>query len=133
MRKSLIAAALAFCAGSAAADGCGGQAYNYKGVWLNETGQPTANYTLSLDAFAVGGIGCYWIAATPSWDIPEDVTHVARITDTNLDGGILIAVGSTTNDLNTGNHAWVWIKNDQLSATSFSEMYFNRQTRGIPR
>ena len=133
MKLGLISFILTLSAVQAFAEGCGGQNNNFRGVWLDGAGAPTANYTLSLNEFAVGITGCYWIAATPAWGINQDSTEVAKITDTDLDGGVLIAIGRNAEAIQAGQNAWLWIRKDNLSNTSFSEMYFNRQTRGIPR
>ncbi|WP_420860334.1 hypothetical protein [Algirhabdus cladophorae] len=83
------------------ADGCGGQTHDYSGVWLDGT-TPTADYVLSLPELSVGAKGCYWIAATPQWGINQDTTEVARITDTDLQGGILVAVAGSQADIDAG-------------------------------
>ena len=129
---SFIAASLAFLGSSAYADGCGGQTHNYSGVWLDGT-TPTADYVLSLPKLSVGAQGCYWIAATPQWGINQDATEVARITDTDLQGGILVAIAGSQAEIDAGQNVWVWINRDGLTASGFQEMYFNRQTRGIQR
>jgi len=122
-----------FSSGAVFAEGCGDHAVNYQGVWLDQSGTPTADYVLSVDVFAEGQVGCYWIEATPQWGINSDVQEVLNVVDTDLDGGILMAIGQTQANIDAGRNAWIWVRKDGLTAGGFSEMYFNRQTRGVPR
>ena len=114
------------------AEECAKMRYYYEGTWLENT-TPTADYILSMPDLEKGSVGCYWIAATPQWGINADVAHVAKVTNPDLDGGILIAVGLSAKAINSGDHAWVWIKNDGLTRTGFREMWFNQRTKGIER
>ena len=118
---------------AALADGCADRALTYQGVWLDQSGAPTANYVLAVDVFAEGQEGCYWMEATPKWGIDADVQEVLRVVETELDGGILIAMGRTQSDIDAGRNAWIWVRKDGLTTSGFSEMYFNRRTRGVPR
>lgn len=107
---------------SAYAQGCPDQALTYDGVWLDK-GAPTAAYRLTLPNAEKGSIGCYWIGQTPEWGISQDITLQARVENPNLEGGVLIAI----------DQAWVWIPLEGMTRTSFQEMWFNRNTKGIPR
>ncbi|MEL6960192.1 MAG: hypothetical protein AAGL89_14695 [Pseudomonadota bacterium] len=134
MRGIVVASVLVMVGASvASADGCGGAAQNYEGVWLNESGVPTAEFVVSVDAFQVGQTGCYWIEATPEWGITTDVQHALRVVDTDLQGGILMAVALDEAAIDAGENAWVWVTKAGLTSSGFTEMYFNRQTLGVPR
>jgi len=122
MKTVVAAAILAFTPHFALAEGCPNQANTYSGVWLDGE-SATAAYRLTLPSTDAGAVGCYWIAATPAWGIDSEITLQARVENPNLDGGILIAV----------DQSWIWVPLNGLSATSFTEMWFNRQTKGIPR
>jgi len=122
MKKSLATALLLVTAQVASAEGCADQAMTYSGVWLDGN-TPTAPYRLTLPSKNAGAVGCYWIAATPAWGINSDVTMQARVENPNLDGGVLIAV----------DESWIWVPLNGMTANAFGEMWFNRQTKGIPR
>ena len=132
MKKQILTMIFVTISTLAQAEGCGGKANNFKGVWL-DNGQPTANYVLSIDALTAGSQGCYWIAATPQWGINSDSIEVVRVTDPNLQGGVLLAVARSASDIDKGNNSWIWVSNTGLAQSQFSEMYFNRQTLGVPR
>ena len=114
------------------AEECSEMPYYYHGTWL-EKATPTADYILSMPDLEKGSVGCYWIAATPQWGINVDMIHVAKVTNPDLDGGVLIAVGLDEKAIEAGDHAWVWIKNTGLTRSGFQEMWFNRHTKGIER
>lgn len=122
MTRTLATLLLLVSGQIASAEGCPAQAMTYSGVWL-DNGTPTAPYRLTLPSTDTGAIGCYWIAATPAWGIDQDITLQARVENPDLDGGVLIAV----------DQSWVWVPIAGLTSSSFAEMWFNRQTKGIPR
>lgn len=122
MKTIALSLTLAVVGQTALAEGCPAQAMTYSGVWLDGT-TPSAPYRLTLPSTEAGAVGCYWIAATPAWGINEEVTLQARVENPDLEGGVLIAV----------DQSWIWVPKDGMSANGFKEMWFNRQTKGIPR